>query len=339
MNTNILLGTNIYTGLYLSTLDQARNVWKEYESRISARFPEFKSISKEYFENRSKSSLPYPPLNAYVPLLIAEPFGLDNSEIPYKVALANLYLDHFTQVLDDATDNKIKPSSLQLHFSHHLLMEGTKCYLKQALDSDNFIKKIDYYFEEAMQAERFLWRHHMNILPYENIDFTMIGQRCALVKISTALFADITSKYSLQNILEIGIDSLSTGIQIVDDLIDWKEDWKAGIYTYPIVLAMNNLDRSDVSSCDELEIEHAIFSNELSDKILFKVQDYFEVALQQFKLAEATSMVLLTNDLITSVKHIITTLTQIRRTYPDFKKLDQSIIDVLLKTLDVRLMH
>src|SRR3990172_5041426 len=164
---------------YAYSLQDARDVWMRYEDLVRQSFRELRLVASSY---RAGAITSTPPLSAHVPLLLAEPFGLTSADMRHQVALENLCLDHFTQVLDDATDSGRGKSAYQLHLSHHLLAKGMCLYLSLSTHPQTFTGRLENYFEEAMGAERFLWKHHGKVVPYEDLDFTVLGHRCALVK-------------------------------------------------------------------------------------------------------------------------------------------------------------
>ncbi len=190
-------------------------------------------------ESCSKLLLPALSLraSAYAAPLLAEPFGFTDWHLVQEVTFGSLCLDSFTHLVDDATDIPEGHSVLLHHVGSLLLAKGAQVYGELITRGDGFWKYWEDYFREASEAERFLWGRRGRIVPFGPTDFVMLGQKSALIKLSAAFYASVTGKWGILAPIQMALRDVSTGVQLIDDLFDWKEDERASAYTYPLALA------------------------------------------------------------------------------------------------------
>lgn len=292
---------------YCKTRREAKQVWDEYSSQIQDLSSVLRPIARKYISERKGAfSQNTAPFAVQLPLLLSEPFKI-KPEVRKRAALANLYIDNFIQAFDDATDNeRSKPTTL--HLSHTLLTKGISLYHGLADNSREFSAELEKLLEESMEAERFLWKHHDYVVPYKKKDFDMMGLRGSFLKSSLALYSSLTNDWTKYKILGGGVDASSTVVQLIDDLIDWQEDLRDGIYTHPLALAISQLpdfksDREDVVLSDQYgrKIGEKIFFTDIADKTLAIAQGYLEVAKESFEKGDAK---LSTKALSTRIKEL-----------------------------------
>jgi hypothetical protein len=342
MNKITLLDNSVENtaNTYTAEVQAARKAWKHYNQWVSGSFPELRDVAARYVFERTSTNNDAVPLNALVPYLLAEPFEFQNTEIQEQVTLANLCFEHFTQALDDSTDEKRVPSARQMHLSHHLLAKGFLMYLQLSSAQEGFAARLESYFEEAMEAERFLWRHKGRVMPYTEGDFAMIGRRCALFKASAAIYADLTKNWGFLAELEVGLDAAATGIQLVDDLIDWQGDFTEGYYTYPAVRALEICEVADPTRADVCVLESAIFHRGPADELLDLCHRYFAESRSHFSRAGAFLMVRLIDDLLSSLGSLRKRLVEIKKQNSGGLNVKPGCLtDLLRRAVDLRLLH
>ncbi len=322
-----------------ASLQTAYKVWRDYVDCLSASYDDLGEVRKRYLLRPGDASAGVLPLNALVPLLLSEPFGIQHTETRERVARANLYLDHFTQVLDDTTDVMGEASPFALHLSHHLLAKGMCLYLGLTTDAHSFSHILEGYFEEAMGAERYLWRHHGKIASYDDTDFAMIGRRCALMKASGAIYADLSGNCGPLDAIERGLDAAATGVQLVDDLIDWYDDFSEGIYTHPYVLAFESCGCSSLSDVEPKKIEKVLFCDGPADEVLGLAKHFFDEGVKHFDSAGASGMVFLIQDLMSSLLNVQQAVSELKQLGSSGVVSEGGLTVHLRGSLDVRLMH
>lgn len=100
----------------------AQLIWHQYMRDTRSEFGIIVPIVDEYFVERANQPF-FLSLNAIAPVALSYAFGITSDRDVQAITLGHLYLDHFTQVLDDATDRgHLDPRAL--HLSHLLLMRG-----------------------------------------------------------------------------------------------------------------------------------------------------------------------------------------------------------------------
>jgi geranylgeranyl pyrophosphate synthase len=171
------------------------------------------------------------------------------------------------------------------------LIDGRYTYGNLVTCGNGFWKYWEHYLEEASEAERLLWHHHGNVIPFEQTDFVMLGQKSALIKMSAALYASLTNRWEILDTIEKGLISVATGVQIIDDLLDWEEDEKAKIFTYPLVLAKQHCEAKQTLS-ESMNTSAVVLA------VLKTATENLEQAKQSFKNVNAPSMVIFIDSLL-----------------------------------------
>jgi len=273
----------------------ASAVWAEYQRSIREAMGDMALLAASYGCEGGRTDA---PLAAHIAILLAEPFSVTDAEVRFKVAMANLYLDHFTQVLDDATDAKAEHNAHQLHLSHHLLVKGMVLY-QDLVGSQDFLARLDGYFHEAMTAERYLWRHWKQIVPYDELEFTRIGERCSLMKACAAAYAHIGGGVPLLEQVEHGLMAVSTAVQLLDDLADWRQDLDAEIYTYPLTRVLQQLGLQSSREADPSKVGAMLLTHGAADDVLTRAKQLLCDGRHAFTTIGAHGTVLLLDELET----------------------------------------
>jgi len=231
-----------------------------YRRIIDSFDPILSSVGKKYFEEHETNNIDLHPLATSIAVMISEPFGSFDRATIHQAAIANLCFDHFTHLVDDATDERNENASLSIHLSNHLLTKGLRYSMDLCKNYRDYYQRWEKYMDYAFDGERYLWRHHKKLESYEERDFEMLAKRGSLVKVCAAIFAELSGKWELLDNVEKGLDNLSVALQLVDDLVDWKCDLNNSIYNYPIVLACKAISESVPNYINKDIYEEEIFS-------------------------------------------------------------------------------
>ena len=160
----------------------------------------------------------------------------------------------------------------------------------------------------------------------------MIGRRTALLKNCVACFATVTNMSQPLVMAQKGLDDLSTGIQLVDDLVDWNDDFDSKIFTYPLVLCFQHLHKQNPALLTPNEIEKIIVENGVADQVLYTAERYLFAGKRELESIGAQGMVTLTSQLLRSVN-------EMRAFLRTPGKLKGSLSVALKGRLDINLMH
>jgi hypothetical protein len=196
--------------------------------------------------------------------LLAEPFGIQDSEIISEVALITGYFDACTHLIDDATDEHgyNKRASGLVHLGVDELLEGINCGLLMVHQPSQWFSRVQQYWKQASAGEKYLWKHHSNLAVYGEKDFEMLGKRGAMAKVPVSLYADLSNQENSVLPLEAGVENAAIAIQLFDDIFDWEDDIKNKIYTHPISLAYQRTGNLD--SIEEGLFYHYAFNDSVA---------------------------------------------------------------------------
>ena len=234
----------------------ARAAWVEYQAEIRQRASVFAPLTQSYFDARADESFVI-PLNSHVPVLLSEVFGeLDQDKVK-EITIGHLYLDTFTQVLDDIAD-KNERSDEQIHLSHLLLLEGLRRLQSAISFSPDVVEKMQLVVEDTMAAERSLWSHKQLAQPYSALDYQIMGRRGGILRCAAHAYGACASRPELVPAVEQALLSGALAVQLVDDLLDWQDDLNDHIYTSPLVGALLSLRRRTADDCNVDDIARAL---------------------------------------------------------------------------------
>ena len=242
-----------------------------------------------------KLGVKIPRASAYLPCLLAEPFGLTKPLVVEEAAFANLCLDLFSRAVDFSTDNAKMSDPTLIHLGSLCMGKAAQIYGNLLPRGDAFWKYWEQYLKEASESERFLWRHRASVVPFGKLDFTALGRKSALIKTTAAFYASLTNRWGNLDEVENGLDATATGVQIMDDLLDWEEDLEAGIYTFPLVLAKENLSPTQ-------SVEHAINSPNVVIPVLCAAIESLTLGRRHFENVHAKSLVAFINALLGNIQ-------------------------------------
>jgi hypothetical protein len=317
----------------------ARRICAEYSGLRETFDLEIRDIIHRYSRFRKKHEFQSLPISAYVPIYLGEAFDIGDPTVLCGAGVANFCFDDYAQMIDDATDMDRDTSGIITHASTLLLLKGLSIFLNLGSNPIVLYEKWKSYMEEASAGERYLWRHHGTITSYDESDFKKMGERGALAKVSAALFADLAGNKTLLETLEEAIEANSTGIQILDDLVDWREDLRSKIYTLPLVLAHDRLGARILTSSREAVIGEALFYEGIGEDVLSLARKYFARARELFERVCALSLVDLSDECIAKIDEATIAISNVR-IETEAKLLDGiDLTEYICKIMNPKLQH
>lgn len=224
------------------------------------------------------SALPHwSPIASYTAHLVstlAPIFELPDGGVIERAAAAVICFDYFCRAIDRMTDEN--DSTIEgIHEATLVLLEGVGLATSLSHRSERLLAKIRSYFAEASAGERFLWRHKGDQCAFGDIDFKMMGQKNAVMKSAAAALASASGKWDLLERLEPVIHDLSVCIQLIDDLIDWENDLKAGYYSHVVNRAL-----ATASSTEVEQLREALIFRGVAAEIINLALEHFNRAFQ-----------------------------------------------------------
>lgn len=169
--------------------------------------------------------------------LISDYLGLNWDTTVESVQRLSIYLRAYTIVDDDLRD---VPQAANDSFLEPL----RKHFLDRAFVSIRSLSSFEIEATENLQAELEKYSHAANFYTKlhsnkevhnaDRVYTEKYADRMALVRVPLLLLASESSRELLVSGLK-AIDCLMEALQILDDVVDWKEDLRQGRITYPIV--------------------------------------------------------------------------------------------------------
>jgi hypothetical protein len=272
-----------------------------------------------------------PRASAYVPVLLADLFGVQDESLIKRATIAHLCFDYFSHTIDDLTDVPGQYRIQKMHvaslvFSHGVAILGAFPSINGA-----FWSHWQRYLTEASEAERLLWKHKGTLTSYSDSDFILLGKKSALINVSAALFASLTGNWQVLSEVERGLLSIAIAVQIMDDLLDWKEDLTNRVYTYPLCLAA---ERSGLLSEEHIQV--GLTSEAVFNRILNCSREHLASGRSQFEVLNGGLMIGFVADLQLSIDRLFAAFKEAQKHPAEF---DDFLTKRMRRTIDPRLSH
>ncbi len=263
-------------------------VVERYQEELSFVDAELQKIVKEHIDERKAKEA---PLIAVLPHLVAEAFGIHDKKYIFGIAGLALRIDHFCHLIDDCTDliREDKMYVARLHLASAVLANIGSAINAVADDVLAANRAWERYLSDASEAERYLLRHHGSRVEYTDRDFMMMARRAGLVKMIVWISAEKAGNGELLTSMEDALDNVAVGVQILDELLDWEEDYREQIYTWPICLALAGRNTSSGQRPTALVLQELIFGGSIVEKVLSVAQVYFERGRRSLDLIGCTT--------------------------------------------------
>ena len=221
---------------------KARECYYEYASSLKAPLNE---LAIKYAKPKSKTILPGGLLGEFVAFWCGEPFHLKDGVLQEASLGCITGCTYF--ILEDNWIDDPSKSNPNTHLLGNLLFtKMVECFFSVSQANYKFWKYLHKYLEEF--AEGCMWEqkeHRNHPKSFTNKDFVMAAKRSAPINICISSLALAAGREDIIQTLIEAIRQLIIGLQIRDDLADWKEDIKRGMFTYPLSLALKQLQNQD----------------------------------------------------------------------------------------------
>ena len=175
-----------------------------------------------------------PMLGEYIPWLLADMIPLKDRDILQTIAPAWLGLYTYTIFVDDLLDISGKPDAGPLLLASGLLLQRGLSNLYQALPPGvaNRAQISSFWLAAAGAVLRELQNHKGKLQAFNEEDINRLGEKVSLLSLcaSCILVADGYEDVS-DGVLK-PVEAFATGMQLLDDMTDWEEDWRSGNFTH-----------------------------------------------------------------------------------------------------------
>lgn len=200
-------------------------------------------LATEQYLSRIKRGNGRAVLGEYAPWLIADLAGIFDKEAIMELMVPWLSIYSYIVFIDDAIDEEsLKDRKLLMVAAGLILERGLIKLHRLSVDTQRFLELIDRYFmETATAAVSELHRHRHQLTSYTEDEISSLGRKVAALKLCTIYILSSRGATKIGKIDLEDIDAIGTGIQLLDDVTDWEEDWEIGNYTFPLTLTLKEL--------------------------------------------------------------------------------------------------
>lgn len=204
----------------------------------------------------------------FLPLWLGEAWKLSRGT-SLKAAAGNVYGSLYFVIQDRAVDCGDRESLNLLPLSTMFFAENLRLYSERMEGNPLFWKWLQRYLAEYCQAvtEEAVQRHG-KLSSFEPGDKDLLGRKISPLKCSIRVMAHLAGRSEVAETLCDAVQIQETGRQLADDLEDWREDLKAGNFTYPLVAAARRLGVSDPQALPMEDVAMALFTTGLAEEIL-----------------------------------------------------------------------
>jgi hypothetical protein len=244
-------------GITHSLSDQARITRETFFAGLGSVPMVLRETIEEGLTNRIERAGGRPLLGEYATSLLGDVIGIEDPRVPTRWAqpVMNVYVA--TLMTDDLLDRKDDVDSSLVSASSSLLVQRGITGLFRLLPAEPAADLIDRYFERAATAAvNELRDRRGRIQSYSPIEVSQLAEKGALLKLAAELMLIADGK-TFDHATEALLDNLLVGVQLLDDLTDWREDWIASHSTYLLSLAFEDdefqaLHRAGQASSDDV---------------------------------------------------------------------------------------
>jgi len=202
-----------------------RQQFKEYAIKLK---PELGKIVINHFNERLARANDTLMLGEYAPFILGNLFGISESSIS-KVAFPWFLMYEYSLLLDDLLDKERENWQLELLSSQVLLDNSHREFFYNIKNEISILDSFDKYRNQSIDSiiHELKWSKMSSI---ECVDSAVIiqGRKAALVKFCVSYMIHIDKNREITNEEESILDNICAGIQLLDDLTDFMEDYNEG---------------------------------------------------------------------------------------------------------------
>lgn len=199
--------------------------------------PALSDIALQRISDRTSRAGGRPLLGEYAPWLIADLLEIHDVPAVRQITLSWLHVYFFVLMVDDLVDrppDRLDPSDFIIGsflFQKGLLRLARHGIYEEGLDAA--------FLDTAVAALREISAWHHRIQGLASPDPTLVGQKLALLRVCCRSLVPLAvGRHNPTAALDIFLDHLGIGIQLLDDVTDLEEDFCGGRLSHPLRLAV-----------------------------------------------------------------------------------------------------
>ena len=199
-------------------------------------------VVERNYQKRIKRARGKPMLGEWAPWLLADLLDIKDKTVIRSIVPSWMNLYAYTLCIDDILDRRNEVESTPLLIASGLLLErGISGFFRELPRNGTVrIQLDDYFLEVAGAAMEEMTQHKYKLSKFTRCDVDGIGKKVSFLKLCAAELLAVSGKPIVGDVL-IPIENLATGMQLLDDMTDWEEDWKAGSYSHLLTETFINL--------------------------------------------------------------------------------------------------
>lgn len=283
--------------------------YNEYLNEIQASFCEFiensNPVENYLLENCKKIQNSF---YLVYPFYFESHFNNLNEKELYELALCgNLYFSYLL-LLDGFLDGHSGISIFALHKLHEVaIFKIVKLFPPESV----FWKYFDMYgkcFEAGIIKEKKIFGKAESAKITDEDFESITKSKCAFAKCTTAGLISLSGIDTDGDPFVFSQDQFHSGLQILDDLDDWKEDFKNNRNSYLLGLAFSDIEFKkilDASDYKENVLGKYIYLSGLAVDLLYKALKYFQNAQKSCKKLNVPAWLLLIESYIIKCEDLI----------------------------------
>ncbi len=237
------------------------------------------------YNNRIQRANGKPLLGEYAPWILADVLNIKSNSAVHDIVPSWMNLYAYTLFVDDFLDRGSKTETVPILLASGLLLQrGLSGFFKKFPANESVrIRVDDCFVETAGAVMEELARHKQKLSHFTTCNVDRIGRKVGFLKLCATglLAADGRPDEDVKDLL-IPIEYLATGMQLLDDITDWEEDWRAENYsflltkTFSILREMGVEKAQNLQSLTKTEVFVAIIITGSLEKCLARALGYLQ---------------------------------------------------------------
>lgn len=216
--------------------------------------PPIRGVVTSNYRKRVNRARGKPLLGECAPDILADLLAIKNEKAVQCVIPSWLSLYAYTLFIDDVLDREAAVEAAPLVLASQLLLQRGISHFYQSMNPPaHLLIQMDVYFlETAIAVMRELKRHKRQVHRFSRSEVRQIGNKVALLKLCAAqlLLADGQGE-RIDDRVMVPVELLATGMQLLDDITDWEEDWTTGSLSHLLTETFATLSAMGIQNAHE----------------------------------------------------------------------------------------
>lgn len=167
---------------------------------------------------------------------LSQLYSIKNKSFQFDFSFGSILLRSYMIMQDDMIDRDLEKSANNILISDFFLTKSLEIFSSLVKSKDLFWEKYNELFKKYIYANKEFSRKMLNPSDYNIHDFENYFERICLIKLPMFVIQQKSNVKDFQCNYYHAIKHLYLALQFSDDLCDWKKDYCAGRYTYPLSL-------------------------------------------------------------------------------------------------------